>query len=91
MQPKKKQVQNFAPTDIFNGMFDEELKKIPVQMHERVALLIHRNVERRVSEYMSAFRHDVNAHLHSQHQEHQQLILQLQQETAHLVAAQGST
>ena len=62
------------PVNIFGGMFDEELSKIPVEMHERVAILIQRNVEQRVKEYMGEFRQQVSEALTKQHEENTLLI-----------------
>lgn len=56
----------YDKANIFNGMFDEELSKIPRELHQRVSLLVHKNVENRVSEYMSEIRMEVNEQLRSQ-------------------------
>ena len=60
-------------------MFSEELSKIPMELHQRVAQLIHRDVEIRVKEYMTNIRKDVFDQLRIQHEENQALILQLKQ------------
>ena len=51
------------PVNIFDGTFEEELSKIPPHMHQKVAYLVHNNVERRVSEYMNEFRKELDLQL----------------------------
>lgn len=53
--------RRYQPEDFFSGMFAEELSKIPVELHERIAIYVHRHVEAKVKDRMAEFRKEVDA------------------------------
>lgn len=58
--------QKYEPSDFFNGMFADELSKIPAELHDRVAVYVHHHVEARVKDHLAGFRQEVEAELTSQ-------------------------
>lgn len=62
-QIPEKDPENYKRSDFFNGMFSEELSKIPQEHHGRVADYAHKYVDARVREYMVDVRFDIEQQL----------------------------
>lgn len=41
LNPENQVPKNYEQADFFNGMFQEELAKIPANLHDRVAIYVH--------------------------------------------------